>query len=782
MSTVSYSQVHKGLENLFTFIQSSTARRKQGEGYQIDLNPIERVGYKYRTHCCVIALSFARENVCSALYRLEKPIESTNMKLNYQLVAFSLLSLPLASAGDGYKHYSEDELIVQSCRPALKAMLCPGDTKRAYKCVCKTPQGLGSWLNCIYDHSSVYDEKMDEFVIEYCKENANKTYTRQQLQKQYDNATEYMVDPSTIDGFNSSAISYVPVQWNKKSFKIGYDSYTARYKNEDWGMWMGAGLIGFWGFMVLLGGIYNVLNRTVFIAGNLKSHPVNLIRRYISMSPTLGRKHSKPATFLKYFGGYIPLRIESIVIFIYTVLIIIFSAVGYTFVENHVIWPNKTIQISRYVGDRTGIIVNFTFLLSFLFAGRNNFLIWITGWSQSTFLTFHKWTSRVNFLLVVAHAGAYHLNSDRMGKLTSRYKTPWMRWGAVAVVCAGVIMFQASYAFRRTQYEVFLLLHIALVVFFLIGTWIHLRKFEYQMFAYTMAAIWCFDRFVRIVRLSYFGVQKAQVTVVSDEVLKVVVPRHKLWKGFPGSYGYLHYLTPKTFWQSHPFTCIDCDEGTVTFITKIKGGVTSVIYNRVIKNANKTDTIPILLEGPYGEQKPLHKFSTALYYTGSTGVSSSYAYIRDCARRGVQQHVKFYWVIRNWNSLDWFYDELLELKKTNAEVIIYVSDPSSSHGTRHLSGHSSEASSGDESEKNESHDDEDKGNLMPSKELSFIQFRMGRPNMEEIVAKDLQEANGHTAVVACGHSSMVDDIRYAVSNNLDATNGRVEYIEDLQVW
>lgn len=700
-----------------------------------------------------------------------------------QLVLPLVSLIPCVLGDDGYKHYSKDEIIVQSCRTSLAktTQFCAKDTAKSYKCSCSTPQGLGSWLYCVYDQTSLYDETIDDFIIEYCEENAKKKYTREQLKKQYENATDYIINPSDVDGFNKSAVTYVPVEYNKKVFANAYKSIEARRKNEDWGMWMGAGLIGYWALMFLLAGIYNFLNLTVFVAGNLKSHPMNLIRKHLTMPATWGKRHSHPVTVFKMFVGYIPLRIQSIVIFFYLVLVVVFSATGYSYIENDTIWPDRGAQMSRYPGDRTGILACFAFLLTFLFAGRNNFLIWVTGWNQSTFLTFHKWISRINFLLAVTHGGSMHVQSKQLGKLASRYANPWMRWGAVAVVCAGLIMVQACYAVRRTQYEVFLIMHILLVVFFLIGSWIHTRNFGYDMFTYAMAAIWCFDRFVRIVRLTYFGVQKAQVTAVSDEVLRVVIPRHKLWKGFPGSFGYLHYLTPKTFWQSHPFTCIDCDDNTVTFITKIKGGVTSVIYNRVIQSANNTESIPILLEGPYGHMKPVHKFSTALYYTGSTGISSSYATIRDCARRGVQQHVKLYWVIRNWKSLDWFYDELLELKKTSAEVIIYVSDPSSPHGTRHLSGNSSDSSSTNQSEKNDSHDEETKGG-MPPKELDFIQFRTGRPNMQEVVTSDLQQANGSTVVVACGHNSMVDDVRYYVSQNLDATKGRVEYIEELQVW
>lgn len=45
--------------------------------------------------------------------------------------------------------------------------------------------------------------------------------------------------------------------------------------------------------------------------------------------------------------------------------------------------------------------------IAILFAGRNNVLIAITGWSQTTFLTLHRWTARVATLQAVAHSIAY---------------------------------------------------------------------------------------------------------------------------------------------------------------------------------------------------------------------------------------------------------------------------------------------------------------------------------------------------------------------------------------
>jgi hypothetical protein len=47
--------------------------------------------------------------------------------------------------------------------------------------------------------------------------------------------------------------------------------------------------------------------------------------------------------------------------------------------------------------------------IAILFVGRNNLLIALTGWSQMTFMTLHRWTARVAALQAVVHSICYTL-------------------------------------------------------------------------------------------------------------------------------------------------------------------------------------------------------------------------------------------------------------------------------------------------------------------------------------------------------------------------------------
>ncbi|SSD60266.1 uncharacterized protein SCODWIG_02027 [Saccharomycodes ludwigii] len=68
-----------------------------------------------------------------------------------------------------------------------------------------------------------------------------------------------------------------------------------------------------------------------------------------------------------------------------------------------------------------------------------------------------------------------------------------------------------------------------------------------------------------------------------------------------------------------------------------------------------------------------------------------------------------------------------------------------------------------------------------TEQLPYCEFRKGRPDIEQVVADDLNETgSGSVAVVTCGHSNMCDDIRYKVSEEIYNRSNPIELIEELQ--
>ena len=105
-----------------------------------------------------------------------------------------------------------------------------------------------------------------------------------------------------------------------------------------------------------------------------------------------------------------------------------------------------------------------------LFAGRNNFMQWVSGWPYARFVYIHKWISRVVFMMSIAHGVGMTYNGKGIGKYYTRNAKPYVRWGYVALVAMSIMVFQGFSYFRRTNYEVFVGVHIILAVFAIAGT------------------------------------------------------------------------------------------------------------------------------------------------------------------------------------------------------------------------------------------------------------------------------------------------------------------------
>lgn len=70
-------------------------------------------------------------------------------------------------------------------------------------------------------------------------------------------------------------------------------------------------------------------------------------------------------------------------------------------------WSSPRLQIWRYVSDRTGVISMANMPLIWAFSMRNNVLIWLTGWSFSTFNCFHRWVARIATVEAIVHSFGY---------------------------------------------------------------------------------------------------------------------------------------------------------------------------------------------------------------------------------------------------------------------------------------------------------------------------------------------------------------------------------------
>ncbi|SCU84418.1 LADA_0D01574g1_1 [Lachancea dasiensis] len=706
---------------------------------------------------------------------------------------FAHLVATCAAAGRGFE-FTTIDYVGLSCKMALSstALFCKKDTAKSYDCYCDNSNAIGSFFYCGHEHleSNKDIEGLEDFFQSHCPNT-----TVEDMRSAYKNASNHMVNTTQLSDFNASKPVDFPVYVSPSLYDLSYRSYSAKYTNYDHGYRWGAALVGYWGIIILGGMISSFSHRlapTLTISMNKQASqlwPVRWYRKYISLPAAFNGRH----TNRMFFEGLLPTRLESLIIFGFCTLCIIFHSVGYQHVENNVLYATKMMEVSRLVADRAAMLCMFLMTITYLFAGRNQIFIWLTGWKQATFVTYHKWAGRMLFASVLTHTISMLITTlAKEGMYQKRVLTGWWRYGAVAVVAGGIIMIQAFSWLRAKNYELFLYVHIGMALCFLIGAWRHIEEFDYGEWAYATAAFWCFDRFIRLVRIFSFGVKTARVSIVSNETLQITVPRGSWWPFFPGAFGYLHILKTSVFWQSHPFTVVKTDNDELRFYVKIKRGVTETLYKELLNKPEYTGEVKIAVEGPYGDKKPVNSYDQVLLYTGGNGIPGPFAYAKELgetSKEGNTKFVKLYWVIRHWHSMDWFLEELQLLQRyANIQTVIFVTraheglfgdklaahlDSSSDTPSAH-----SEKVSRDGTTTSTAHIE------LVQRVLPHIEFREGRPNVEELVTNDIDECpNQNVAVVTCAHGQMCDEIRRTVADKVGKhQTSRIDLFEELQTW
>lgn len=583
------------------------------------------------------------------------------------------------------------------------------------------------------------------------------------LMSSYKNATKYMRRGSSISdtGF--------PIATQRDQVLTTLDQLYRSALNENYSVWYGTALIAYWGVVMLIGSL-NYWSHFLFPSFVKAMHgPItNWIRRFFVLSPTFGHSHaSSSKRYLKVIQAFIPLRFETLIILGWLVLCAVFCGTS--------IYASEDQMASLLVGNRSGQLVAFSIPLLILFGGRNNFMQWLTGWPFARFLVFHRWIARIVFTMLLVHVGSKTITIKRFGSFPGFLSQNYMIWGIVAMVACGLLIGHSWQIFRNTNYEVFLIVHHVLVIIFIAGGWIHSPGNNLYITYCAAVAVWGFDKLIRLVRVTSYGVKKANVELIANEVLKVTIPRPQWWRPFPGSYAYIYFLKPAFCWQSHPFTLVDSvqENNTLTFYIKVKGGMTHGIYKQLLCTPSQCATFNVLVEGPYASPHSGRKFDNLILLSSGTGIPGLYYAALDLIRRNdcATKKIKLYWTIRDVKSINWFMDEFLELRGSIVEPIIYITGAPPSDNCPVL-------------EKWEPSITDSIGSFKQVKEiLNFVEFRTGRPNAETIVSQEINEANGSIAFVTCGTPYLVDDARAAIIKSLKTcTSKRIEYFEDFQEW
>lgn len=724
------------------------------------------------------------------------------------LLLFSVITL--VSAGHPYQYtpldtaqYSCDAWITNHNPVCLAPTEWGGHN---YDCYCNSNPAFATIMDCFINGYGNNSKIINEFA-QMCNMTFDSMYIKYQLALNF-NSTLFRNfslggiakrwGKLTEDQLVKTPILY---NYNNGSFGIYRESYDVFYQNTNRSILYGGILLAYWVAILFFAIIINLVLK-MYLGCMINAFIGNFINGYrktIGLPATFSQSKSKEFLFLGGFiSGLIPSRLESLIITGFLIMTTVLSGINIYHVPGNPKDPTIHQELSGLIATRTGILVGYLVPLLILFSGRNNFLQWLTGWKFSTFMMYHRWISRVVIALVFTHGVTYSIYDKANGTYANNMKTTNVIWGIVACVCGGFIFFFGMLYFRRKAYEFFYVSHILLVIFFIVGAVYHLKPLSYDDYYWAAIAVWVFDRALRLLKLFSFGIKTAKLELLADETIRVTIPKPRTWKPRPGGHVFIHFLTPTHFWQSHPFSIGLCQEGSITLYCKVKGGITLSMYERLSNMPNRTSSIKVAVEGPYGEHSPGHRCRNLVYVAGGNGIPGLYSECVDLDKKAPENKtIKLVWVIRNWKSVSWFVDELKRLHGTRIQTTVFVTRPDDLSGLEYFNkrgGSNKKSHNPYEYEKEYLEKIDTKSvdlsiysypnsiieNLRA--ELPNVEFVEGKPSMDALVEYETSVADMSIAFITCGNPAMVDELRLAVTQNLHNTKHRVDFFEQLQAW
>jgi NAD(P)H-flavin reductase len=461
-------------------------------------------------------------------------------------------------------------------------------------------------------------------------------------------------------------------------------------------------------------------------------------------------------------GGWgflsLPTRLEALLIFIYVALNFIWSCTNYELFDDNLFWPgDRRTQLARYIADRTGIMSFYNLPLLWVLAGRNDVLLWLTGWSYASASLFHRWVARVATLQAIVHSAAYTwLEKD---ELAASFKERYWATGVFATVTMALLLPLSIRPLREKAYEAFLLLHIALALPTLVLLFYHVDIFgtDYNGYLWACVALWAFDRALRLARIALLS-RRSNAVIQDGPLVRLTVAAPAALKPHPGAYYFLYRPRSLAPWQNHPFTLAawkPTPKGVeLTFLFRKRGRST-----RALALGAPT----LLLEGPYGARHHLAGFDRVLLVAGGSGVSAILPYAGELERATVV------WAVRTHD----FAADVLAHELVGRAADVYISGES---------GWASNAvpKEGDSKEK-------DADAASGSSEAHA--FHAGRPDVGAVLAAEVAALVGaqRLAVLGCGPPGMMDDLRAAVARSYGTGEGQVAaaslaYFEDAFQW
>ncbi|KAK7414833.1 hypothetical protein QQX98_006348 [Neonectria punicea] len=429
-----------------------------------------------------------------------------------------------------------------------------------------------------------------------------------------------------------------------------------------------------------------------FLPGLTRSRGWAYSKAMLVHPAAFGRRHREPVAAL----GTVPNRGQALYIVVISILNLLLWLGPYVIHQPQASFTSLKMQTISIVGNRAGVMAMGNVVALFLFAARNNVLLYITDWSYSTYLLLHRWLGYWAVFHTIVHSfmllANYLLSGTYEDELVRKY---WI-WGIVGTVAVSAILPFSLLWFRQKFYELFLASHIVLSLLFIIGYYYHIwyvyeYNWGYEIWIFIAGGIWGADRVLRLARTAWQGSRMAVVSVIPDvdgEYIRIEVEGKRLEDGIV----YLGFPTLGwRFWETHPFSVAGSAPGSrdseqpapaaavtlgeadpekaasastgppdampsvsrrskgdsTIFYARTRGGVTKQLASRVYGASGAPSVrLRVLLEGPYHHSgqvsSQLARCSDLLCIAGGVGITACLPYVR----KGAPGSTKLFWSSR----------------------------------------------------------------------------------------------------------------------------------------
>lgn len=505
------------------------------------------------------------------------------------------------------------------------------------------------------------------------------------------------------------------------------------------------------------------------------SRGVRIFREYVGIPALFNGRAANPVPFVRWV---LPRRMITLVIFGYWAIVLIFLSVDYHIQLSPYGSYSQSQLVTSAIGLRSGYLAIYLLPIVFVTAGRNNVLIYLTGWSFEIWNHFHRNLARLVVLLIIVHAIAYSImvKNVYMTSLSAVWSEPAYKYwapGVLSLVFMGCMLIQAVKFLREKSYEVFVVIHVLLAVGMVVATWYHLKWVgEGQKLIYAVVALWAFDGAARIARIILSGpLSRADITS-HDGVTELTIKYSGLWKPRPGQHVFVHFVCPLYFWQSHPFTVMEPpeeekDSKTLKIFAQTRNGLTKFISGHQKYNWY------VWIDGPYGIEFDSRPYREVVLIAGGIGITACQTYASHIAKQERDQVLHLHWVIRDGNPLKWFAKQLklFAIEHPNIIVKTYITDQMDS---------SDESSFSDQQQVYEEKFDEQlvyNEYSRAGKDLTY-EKKFERPRMSDIVDEHIRNSQGSIAFFVCGPGGLSDDVRRTVAGGIPHTKNYVQFFEE----